>query len=263
MSVVKDKVGLVMGVANDMSIAWGIAKALYDNGAKVILTYQAEPLKKRVEPLAAQINAELYECNVTDSVSLENFVAELKTKGHALDFLVHSIAFSDKNELKGRFVDTSHSNFLSSMDVSVYSFISVTKAIEPILNDNSSLITLSYYGAEKAIPNYNVMGVCKAALEASVRYMAYDLGVRGIRVNCISSGPIRTLAAMAIGGFRSMLKNSAKINPLKRNTSIEDVGNTAVYLVSDLGSAVTGEVIHVDCGFHAVGISLESGDKEE
>lgn len=263
MVVVKDKVGVVMGVANDMSIAWGIAKAMHDNGAKVILTYQAEPLKKRVEPLAKQINADLHECNVTDPSSLELFVKNLEAQGVKLDFVVHSIAFSDKNELKGRFIDTSHSNFLNSMDVSVYSFISVTKALEPMLNDNASLLTLSYYGAEKAIPNYNVMGVCKAALEASVRYMANDLGARGIRVNCISSGPIRTLAAMAIGGFRSMLKAAEKINPLKRNTTIEDVGNTAVYLMSDLGSAVTGEVIHVDCGFHAVGISLESGEKEE
>lgn len=249
------KRGVIMGVANNRSIAWGIAKACADAGAELAFTWQGDALKKRVEPLAAELGAFMAgDCDVTDMASIDAVFSAIEAKWGKIDFVVHAIAYSDKEELTGRYVDTSRDNFLRSMDISVYSFTAVAQRAEKIMNEDGSMITLTYYGAEKVMPHYNVMGVAKAALEASVRYMAVDLGNRGIRVNAISAGPIKTLAASGIGDFRYILKWNEYNSPLKRNVSIDEVGNSALYLLSDLSTGVTGEVHHVDSGFHTVGM---------
>jgi enoyl-[acyl-carrier protein] reductase I len=249
------KRGLIMGLANDKSIAWGIAKACADHGAEMAFSYQGEALKKRVEPLAASIGAtELFECDVSDEASLDALFAHIAKVWGKLDFLVHAIGFSDKTELRGRYVDTSLANFRMTMDISVYSFTAVARRAAAIMPDGGSLLTLTYYGAERVMPHYNVMGLAKAALEASVRYIAEDLGKDGIRCNAISAGPIKTLAASGIGDFRYILKWNELNSPLRRNVNQEEVGKSALYLLSDLGSGVTGEVHHVDAGYHVVGM---------
>ena len=249
------KRGLILGVANNRSIAYGIAKACRDHGADIALTYQGEAFKKRVEPLAAELNAHVAgHCDVTDSESLDAVFADVAQKWGKLDFLVHAIAFSDKEELTGRYVETTRDNFLRTMDISVYSFTTVAKRAESLMAEGGALLTLTYYGAEKVMPHYNVMGVAKAALEASVRYLAVDLGSRGIRVNAISAGPIKTLAASGIGDFRYILKWNEYNAPLKRTVTPEDVCDAGLYLLSDLSRGVTGEVHHVDSGYHVVGM---------
>ena len=249
------KRGVIMGVANNRSIAWGIAKACRDAGAEIALTWQGDALKKRVEPLAAELGGFMAgDCDVTDLSSIDAVFENLEKHWGTIDFVVHAIAFSDKDELTGRYIDTSRENFARSMDISVYSFTAVAKRAERIMNDGGSLMTLTYYGAEKVMPHYNVMGVAKAALEASVRYLAVDMGGRGIRVNAISAGPIKTLAASGIGDFRYILKWNEYNSPLKRTVSIEEVGKSGLYLLSDLSTGVTGEVHHVDSGYHTVGM---------
>jgi len=254
------KKGLIMGVANDRSIAWGIAKTAHAHGAELAFTYQGEALEKRVRPLAEEIGSQIVlPCDVTDEASVKATFAELEAKWGKLDFVVHAIAFSDKAELDGLYLNTTRANFLKTMDISVYSFTSVAQYAVPLMNEGGSLLTLTYYGAERVMPHYNVMGVAKAALEASVRYLATDLGGQGIRVNAISAGPIKTLAASGIGDFRYILKWNELNSPLKRNVTIDDVGNSGLYLLSDLGAGVTGEVLHVDAGYHTVGmVSIES-----
>ncbi len=247
--------GLIMGVANNRSIAWGIAKACAEQGAELAFTYQGEALKKRVLPLAEELGVSVMaECDVTDDASIDAAFSQIEKEWGGLDFLVHAIAFSDKEELKGRYVDTSRDNFRLTMDISVYSFTAVAQRAEKLMNDGGSMVTLSYYGAEKWVPHYNVMGVAKAALEASVRYLAADLGPNGIRVNAISAGPIRTLAAAGIRDFRLMLDWNEANAPLRRNVTIDDVGGTAAWLLSDLSAGVTGEVVHVDAGYHVIGM---------
>jgi enoyl-[acyl-carrier protein] reductase I len=249
------KRGLIMGLANDKSIAWGIARALHGAGAELAFSYQGEALLKRVTPLAAEVGSDIVlPCDVSDMTSVDALFAELAVRWGTLDFIVHAIGFSDKNELRGRYVDTSRENFLMSMDISVYSFTAVVKRAAAMMPQGGSAVTLTYYGAEKVMPHYNVMGVAKAALEASVRYMAEDLGKDGIRVNAISAGPIKTLAASGIGDFRYILKWNEYNSPLRRNVTIEDVGKAALFLLSDLGSGTTGENLHVDAGYHAVGM---------
>ena len=249
------KRGLIMGVANNRSIAWGIAKALSRQGAEIALTYQGDAIKKRAEPLAAEIGSKLVlPCDVTDMASLDAVFAEIGKAWGSLDFLVHAIAFSDKDELTGRYVDTSADNFTRTMFISCYSFTAVAQRAEKLMNNGGSLLTLTYYGAEKWMPHYNVMGVAKAALEASVRYMAADLGPKNIRVNAISAGPIKTLAASGIGDFRYILKWNEYNSPLRRTVTIDEVGDLGLYLLSDLGRAVTGEILHVDAGYHIVGM---------
>ena len=249
------KRGLIMGLANDRSIAWGIAQACADAGAELAFSYQGDALKKRVDPLAAQLGSDIVlPCDVGDEASVDALFDALKTRWGTLDFVVHAIGFSDKNELRGRYVDTSRANFQMSMDISVYSFTSVVQRAEKMMNPGGSCLTLTYYGAEKVMPHYNVMGVAKAALEASVRYLAEDLGKDGIRVNAISAGPIKTLAASGIGDFRYIMKWNEYNSPLRRNVTIDDVGRSSLYLLSDLGSGVTGEVLHVDAGYHAIGM---------
>ena len=253
--LMEGKRGLVMGVANDRSIAWGIARATAVHGARLAFTYQGEALAKRVRPLADSIDGEIVvPCDVTDDASVEETFAAIKKAWGGLDFLVHAIAFSDKEELKGRYVDTSADNFARSLDISCYSFTSVCRRAEPLMRDGGAIVTLTYYGAEKVMPHYNVMGVAKAALEASVRYLAVDLGASNIRVNAISAGPIKTLAASGIGDFRYILKWNEYNSALRRNVTTDEVGGAALYLLSDLGTAVTGEVHHVDCGYHVVGM---------
>lgn len=252
------KRGLIMGVANNRSIAWGITKAVAAHGAEVALTYQGEALKKRVEPLAGEVGARLVlPCDVTDMASVDAVFAALQSHWERLDFLVHAIAFSDKAELDGRYVDTTRENFLRTMDISCYSFTALAQRAEPLMTNGGSLLTLTYYGAEKVMPHYNVMGLAKAALEASVRYLAADLGKSRIRVNAISAGPIKTLAASGIGDFRYILKWNEYNSPLRRTVTIDDVGNAALYLLSDLSAGVTGEVHHVDAGYHIVGMKNE------
>ena len=254
-ALMQGKRGLVMGVANNRSIAWGIARACREAGAEVAMTYQGDALKKRVEPLAEEIGAKVVgHCDVTQSETLDSVFETVGELWGGLDFLVHAIGFSDKNELRGRYVDTSRDNFLMSMDISVYSFTAVAQRAEKLMHNGGSMLTLTYYGAEKVMPHYNVMGVAKAALEASVRYMAEDLGKDGIRVNAISAGPVKTLAASGIGDFRYIMKWNELNSPLRRNVTIEDVGKSSLYLLSDLGSGVTGELHHVDAGYHAVGM---------
>jgi enoyl-[acyl-carrier protein] reductase I len=249
------KRGLVMGIANNRSIAWGIAKACAKQGAELALTYQGEALKKRVDPLAGELGAHVAgHCDVTDYATVDAVFDGLREKWGRLDFLVHAIAFSDKEELDGRYVETTRDNFLRTMDISVYSLTAIAKRAEPLMTDGGSILTLTYYGAEKVMPHYNVMGVAKAGLEASVRYLAVDLGGSGIRVNAISAGPIKTLAASGIGDFRYILKWNEYNSPLKRSVTIEEVGDAGLYLLSDLSRSVTGEVHHVDSGYHVVGM---------
>ncbi|PIL14849.1 enoyl-ACP reductase [Puniceibacterium antarcticum] len=249
------KRGLIMGLANDKSIAWGIAKALGDAGAELAFSYQGDALKKRVDPLAASLGSNIVlPCDVGDEASIDALFDSLRETWGTLDFVVHAIGFSDKNELRGRYVDTSRANFTLSMDISVYSFTAVVQRAEKMMNRGGSCLTLTYYGAERVMPHYNVMGVAKAALEASVRYLAEDLGKDGIRVNAISAGPIKTLAASGIGDFRYILKWNEYNSPLRRNVTIDDVGGSALYLLSDLSSGTTGEVLHVDAGYHVVGM---------
>jgi len=249
------KRGLVMGLANDKSIAWGIAKALADQGADIAFSYQGEALKKRVEPLMASIGAtQMFECDVGNEGSLDALFAHLAAAWGHLDFVVHAIGFSDKAELRGRYVDTSAANFRMTMDISVYSFTAVCQRAAAMMQPGGSILTLTYYGAEKVMPHYNVMGVAKAALEASVKYLAEDLGKDGIRVNAISAGPIKTLASSGIGDFRYIMKWNELNSPLRRNVTQEEVGKAALYLLSDLGSGTTGENLHVDAGYHVVGM---------
>ncbi len=249
------KRGLVMGVANNRSIAWGIAKAAHAQGARLAFTYQGEPLKKRVEPLAAELDAALVgHCDVTEPATIDAVFAETERALGGLDFLVHAIAFSDKNELDGRYLDTTVENFSKTMLISCYSFTAVAQRAEKLMTNGGSMLTLTYYGAEKWMPHYNVMGVAKAALEASVRYLAADLGPKNIRVNAISAGPIKTLAASGIGDFRYILKWNELNAPLRRTVTIDEVGDTGMYLLSDLGRGVTGEIHHVDAGYHIVGM---------
>ncbi|MDO6962763.1 enoyl-ACP reductase FabI [Rhizobium alvei] len=249
------KRGVIMGVANNRSIAWGIAKAIHAQGGEIAFTYQGEALKKRVEPLAAEIGAIVAgDCDVSDEASIDAAFAEIEKIWGKIDFLVHAIGFSDKDELTGRYVDTTPDNFDKTMRISVYSFTSVARRAEKLMTDGGSMLTLTYYGAEKVMPNYNVMGVAKAALEASVKYLAVDLGPKNIRVNAISAGPIKTLAASGIGDFRYILKWNEYNAPLRRTVSIEEVGDVGLYMLSDLSRSVTGEVHHADSGYHVVGM---------
>ncbi|CAD0185529.1 Enoyl-[acyl-carrier-protein] reductase [NADH] FabI [Ruegeria sp. THAF57] len=259
------KRGLIMGLANDKSIAWGIARALSEAGAELAFSYQGDALKKRVDPLAAQLGSEIVlPCDVSDEESIDALFTALSEKWGKLDFVVHAIGFSDKNELRGRYVDTSRANFKLTMDVSVYSFTAVMQRAEKMMSEGGSAVTLTYYGAEQVMPHYNVMGVAKAALEASVKYLAEDLGKDGIRVNTISAGPIKTLAASGIGDFRYIMKWNEYNSPLRRNVTIDDVGKSALYLLSDLSSGVTGENLHVDSGYHIVGMkAVDAPDVEK
>ncbi|ODS60962.1 MAG: enoyl-[acyl-carrier-protein] reductase [Erythrobacter sp. SCN 68-10] len=253
------KRGLIMGLANDKSLAWGIAQKLAEHGAELAFSYQGEALAKRVKPLAEQLGSTFtFECDVSDMASLDAAFATLKERWDRLDFVVHAIGFSDKNELRGKYVDTSLENFLLTMNVSAYSLVAVTKrAAEMMGEEGGAILTLSYYGAEKVVPHYNVMGVAKAALETSVKYLANDLGPRNIRINAISAGPIKTLAASGIGDFRYILKWNELNSPLRRNVTIEDVGGAGLYLLSDLAAGVTGETHHVDGGYHVIGMKQE------
>lgn len=249
------KKGLVMGVANNRSIAWGIVQQLHAQGAEIAFTYQGDALKKRVEPLAAEVGSDfLMECDVTSMESLDRVFAQLKDRWGGLDFIVHAIAYSDKEELKGKYIDTSRENFRQTMDISVYSLTAVAQRAQNMMNEGGSILTLSYYGAEKVVPHYNVMAVAKAALEASVRYLAEDMGQKGVRVNAMSAGPMKTLAASGIGDFRYILKWNEYNSPLRRNVTLEDVGGAGLYLLSPLSSGVTGEVHYVDCGYNIVGM---------
>ena len=253
--IMQGKRGLIMGVANNRSIAWGIAKACADQGAELAFTYQGDALEKRVRPLAAEVGGHVVgHCDVTDSASIDAVFAETEKVFGKLDFLLHAIAFSDKDELTGRYVDTTEANFTKSLLISCYSFTAIAQRAEKLMTDGGSLLTLTYYGAEKWMPHYNVMGVAKAALEASVRYMAADLGEKNIRVNAISAGPIKTLAASGIGDFRYILKWNEYNSPLRRTVTIDEVGDSGMYLLSNLSRGVTGEVHHVDCGYHIVGM---------
>jgi enoyl-[acyl-carrier protein] reductase I len=253
--VLKGKRGLILGVANNRSIAWGIAKAASDAGAELAFTYQGDALKKRVEPLAKELGGHVVgHCDVTEPGTLDAVFAEVERLWGKLDFVVHCIAFSDKDELTGRYLETSEANFTKSLLVSCYSFTAVAQRAEKLMPNGGSLLTLTYYGAEKWMPHYNVMGVAKAALEASVRYLAADLGPSNIRVNAISAGPIKTLAASGIGDFRYILKWNEYNSPLRRTVTIEEVGETAAFLVSDMARGMTGEILHVDAGYHVVGM---------
>ena len=256
--IMAGKRGLIMGLANDRSLAWGIAKQLGDHGAELAFSYQGEAIEKRVRPLAAQLGSDLLvDCDVSDMAALDRTFEELQKRWDSLDFVVHAIGFSDKNELRGGYVDTSLENFLMTMNISVYSFCAVAQRARRMMKPGGSLLTLSYYGAEKVIPHYNVMGIAKAALETSVKYLAADLGPEGIRVNAISAGPIKTLAASGIGDFRYIMKWNEYNAPLRRNVTIEDVGGAGLYLCSDLASGVTGEIHHVDAGYNVVGMKAE------
>ena len=249
------KRGLILGLANNRSIAWGIAKSCHAQGAQLGFTYQGDALKKRVEPLAQELGGQVFgNCDVTDPASMDAVFRQVEAQWGRLDFLVHAVAFSDKDELTGRYVDTSAANFDRSMHISVYSLTALAQRAEKLMVDGGSILTLTYYGAEKVMPHYNVMGVAKAALEASVRYLAVDLGSKGIRVNALSAGPIKTLAASGIGDFRYILKWNEYNSPLKKTVTIEEVGDAAMYLLSPLSRGVTGEVHHVDSGYHVVGM---------
>ena len=262
MGLMTGKRGLILGLANEKSIAWGIARTLHAEGAEIGITYVGEAMKKRVEPLGAEIQAPIImECDVSNPDSISKLIKQTKNLWDKIDFLVHAIGYSDKSELRGQYVNTSRDNFLKTLDISAYSFTAILQAAKDILSQNSSCLTLTYYGAEKVMPNYNVMGVAKAALEASVRYLAEDLGSHGTRVNAISAGTIKTLAASGIGDFREIMKWNETTSPLRRTVSQDEVGKSALYLLSDLGSGVTGEILHVDAGFHAIGMkSLNSAD---
>jgi enoyl-[acyl-carrier protein] reductase I len=257
--ILAGKRGLIMGLANNKSIAWGIAKAARAAGAELAFTFQGDALEKRVRPLAAELGGTVVgHCDVTDAATIDNVFAEVQKMWGKLDFVVHCIAFSDKDELTGRYVDTTEANFNRSLQISCYSFTAVAQRAEKLMTEGGSLLTLSYYGAEKWMPHYNVMGVAKAALEASVRYLAADLGEKNIRVNAISAGPIKTLAASGIGDFRYILKWNEYNAPLRRTVTIEEVGDSAAFLLSDMGRGVTGEVMHVDAGYHVVGMKNPS-----
>jgi enoyl-[acyl-carrier protein] reductase I len=262
-TIMAGKRGLVMGVANVRSIAWGIAETVAKHGAEVAFTFQGEALEKRVRPLAESIGSKhVMPCDVTDDASIDAVFAELKESWGSIDFVVHAIAFSDKDELKGKYIETSRDNFVKTLDISCYSLTAVAQRAAPLMTDGGSIVTLTYYGAERVMPHYNVMGVAKAALEASVRYLAVDLGGQGIRVNAISAGPIKTLAASGIGDFRYILKWNELNSPLRRNVGIDEVGGSGLYLLSDLSSGVTGEVHHVDCGYHVVGmVAVEAAEE--
>ena len=252
------KRGLIMGLANDKSLAWGISKALHAQGAKLAFSYQGDALARRVRPLAEEVGSDfLIDCDVFDMAKLDAAFEEIRARWGKLDFVVHAIGFSDKNELRGKYVDTSLENFLLTMNISAYSFVAVAKRARELMPEGGSLLTLSYYGAEKVIPHYNVMGVAKAALETSVKYLAMDLGPENIRVNAISAGPIKTLAASGIGDFRYIMKWNELNSPLRRNVTIEDVGGAGLYLLSDLASGVTGEIHHVDAGYNVIGMKAE------
>ncbi len=258
MALMQGKLGLIMGVANDHSIAWGIARRLAAEGAELAFTYQGEAFGKRVKPLAQSVgSAMVLPADVSDPASLDALFAELQARWGKLDFLLHAIAHSDKNELKGRYVETSRTNFLHSLDVSCFSFVDLARRALPLMNEGGALLTLTYLGSERVLPNYNVMGVAKAALEASVRYLAADLGPQGVRVNALSPGPMRTLAGSAVGSARKVFKFNAENAPLRRNASLEEVAGAALFALSDLGGGVTGEVIHVDSGYHAMGMPIE------
>jgi enoyl-[acyl-carrier protein] reductase I len=254
----KGKRGLIMGLANDRSLAWGIARAVANEGAELAFSYQGEALEKRVRPLASELGSELLvDCDVSSMDALDAAFDQLREKWGTIDFVVHAIGYSDKNELRGKFVDTTMDNFLMTMNISVYSFVAVAQRARRLMSGGGSLLTLTYYGAEKVIPHYNVMGVAKAALETSVKYLAMDLGPENIRVNAISAGPIKTLAASGIGDFRYIMKWNEYNSPLRRNVTIEDVGGAALYLLSDLASGVTGETHHVDAGYNVIGMKAE------
>ena len=254
-TLLKGKRGLIMGVANNKSLAWGIANYAAAQGAELAFTYQGEALEKRVRPLAESVGSQLVlPCDVTDMNSVDAVFDTLQKEWGELDFVVHAIAYADKNELKGKYVDTTLDNFLLSMNISCYSFTAVAKRAYPMMKNGGSLVTLSYLGAERVMPHYNVMGVAKAALEASIRYLAADLGEYNVRVNGISAGPVKTLAASGIGDFRYILKWNEYNSPLGRNTTLEDVGGAGIYLLSELGSGTTGEILHVDSGYHVVGM---------
>ncbi|PZU06177.1 enoyl-ACP reductase FabI [Sphingomonas sp.] len=256
--LMEGKRGLIMGLANDKSLAWGIAKALRAQGAELAFSYQGDALAKRVKPLAAELGSDFtFDCDVSDMDALDAAFATLAERWPTIDFVVHAIGFSDKSELRGLFVDTSLENFALTMNISAYSFVAVTKRARAMMPNGGSILTLSYYGAEKVVPHYNVMGVAKAALETSVKYLAMDLGPENIRVNAISAGPIKTLAASGIGDFRYILKWNELNSPLRRNVTIEDVGGAGVYLLSDLASGVTGEIHHVDAGYNVIGMKAE------
>ena len=256
--LMQGKRGLIMGLANERSLAWGITQALADQGAELAFSYQGEALEKRVRPLAESVGSDfLIECDVSDMAGLDTAFETLAARWPTIDFLVHAIGFSDKNELRGLYVDTSLENFLLTMNVSAYSFVAATRRARAMMPNGGSVLTLSYYGAAKVVPHYNVMGVAKAALETSVKYLAMDLGPENIRVNAISAGPIKTLAASGIGDFRYILKWNELNSPLRRNVTIEDVGGSALYLLSDLASGVTGEIHHVDAGYNVIGMKAE------
>lgn len=256
--LMKGKRGLIMGLANDKSLAWGIAKQLHEHGAELAFSFQGDALKKRVVPLAEQLGSDFtFECDVSDMDALDRAFDTLKERWETIDFIVHAIGFSDKNELRGKYLDTSLDNFLVTMNISAYSLVAVAKRARVMMPNGGSILTLTYYGAEKVMPHYNVMGVAKAALETSVQYLANDLGPEGIRVNAISAGPIKTLAASGIGDFRYILKWNELNSPLRRNVTIDDVGGSGLYFLSDLSSGVTGETHHVDAGYHIVGMKQE------
>lgn len=253
--MIKGKKGIVIGIANDHSIAWGIAKQLHASGAQLAITYQNNTLLKRVKPLADKVNSDiLVECDVNNEDHLQNTFTQIKKGFGEIDFIIHAVAYSDKNELNGRYVDTSKDNFINSLSISCYSFTRIAKIFQPIINPGGSLVTLSFHGASKVMPNYNVMGVAKAALETSVKYLSVDLGDQDVRVNAISAGPMRTLAGAAIANARDVFNYTSENSSLKRNVNLDELGNSALYLVSDLSSAITGEIHYVDCGFNIVGM---------
>ena len=253
--MIRGKKGIVIGIANDHSIAWGIAKQLHASGAQLAITYQNNTLLKRVKPLADKVNSDiLVECDVNNEDHLQNIFTQIKKEFGKIDFIIHAVAYSDKNELNGRYVDTSKDNFINSLSISCYSFTRIAKIFQPILNPGGSLVTLSFHGASKVMPNYNVMGVAKAALETSVKYLSVDLGDQDVRVNAISAGPMRTLAGAAIANARDVFNYTSENSSLKRNVNLDELGNSALYLVSDLSSAITGEIHYVDCGFNIIGM---------
>jgi enoyl-[acyl-carrier protein] reductase I len=253
--MIKGKKGIVIGIANDHSIAWGIAKQLHASGAQLAITYQNNTLLKRVKPLADKVNSDiLVECDVNNEDHLQNTFTQIKRGFGKIDFIIHAVAYSDKNELNGRYVDTSKDNFINSLSISCYSFTRIAKIFQPIINPGGSLVTLSFHGANKVMPNYNVMGVAKAALETSVKYLSVDLGDQNVRVNAISAGPMRTLAGAAIANARDVFNYTSENSSLKRNVNLDELGNSALYLVSDLSSAITGEIHYVDCGFNIIGM---------
>jgi enoyl-[acyl-carrier protein] reductase I len=262
-SLMKGKRGLIMGVANERSIAWGIAEMAHKHGAELAFTFQGDALEKRVRPLAASVNSKIVvPCDVTDMQSIDNTFAAVEKEWGELDFVVHAIAYSDKNELDGMYLDTTRENFLKTMDISVYSFTAIAQRAVPLMKNGGSMITMTYHGAERVMPHYNVMGVAKAALEASVRYLASDVGKKGIRVNAISAGPIKTLAASGIGDFRYILKWNELNSPMRRNVTTADVGGAGLFLLSDLGMGVTGEVMYVDSGYNTIGMVAVDSAKQ-